>query len=292
MTALASPLVLWIAALACAAVALRVRRPAVAASGEGSRAAPAIPAPLRLAARLPCPDALVRLADREGDEGRIARAGLAASLTPEDLARARAGAGMGAAIAALPLVLVTPAAVVLAPALALGAAIAPSRWLTARQAVRRRALVRELPDLLDLLGICVESGMALDPALELAAGRLGGTLGAEIDHVLRDLSLGAHRAEAYRALVRRTGAPELAQTVAALLQAEELGAPLSRALEGQAEALRVARRQAARERASRAAPKIQLVVALLMVPAVLILVLGVLLVELSRQVGAVVGGGP
>ncbi len=186
----------------------------------------------------------------------------------------------------------SPAAAALAPALGLAGAMAPSRWLAARQSARRRALVRELPDLLDLLGICVESGMALDPALELAAGRLGGTLGAEIDHVLHDLSLGTHRAEAYRELVRRTGAPELAQTVGALLQAEELGAPLSRALEGQAEALRVGRRQAARERAARAAPKIQLVVALLMVPAVLLLVLGVLLIELSRQVGGVIGAGP
>ncbi|HEX2508273.1 MAG TPA: type II secretion system F family protein [Miltoncostaeaceae bacterium] len=292
MTALASPLVLWIAALACAAMALRVRRPAVAAPGTSSPAPPSLPAPLRLAARLPCPAALVRLALRDGDEARIARAGLGGTLTPETLARARAGAGLAAVAAALPLAVVAPMAAVLAPALGLGAALAPSRWLAARQSARRRALVRELPDLLDLLGICVESGMALDPALELAAGRLGGALGAEIEHVLHDLSLGTQRAEAYRALVRRTGAPELAQTVAALLQAEELGAPLSRALEGQAEALRVARRQAARERAARAAPKIQLVVALLMVPAVLILVLGVLLIELSRQVGAVVGGGP
>jgi tight adherence protein C len=292
VTALASPLVLWIAALACAAMALRVRRPAVAAPGTSSPAPPSLPAPLRLAARLPCPAALVRLALRDGDEARIARAGLGGALAPETLARARAGAGLAAVAAALPLAVVAPMAAVLAPALGLGAALAPSRWLAARQSARRRALVRELPDLLDLLGICVESGMALDPALELAAGRLGGALGAEIEHVLHDLSLGTHRAEAYRALVRRTGAPELAQTVAALLQAEELGAPLSRALEGQAEALRVARRQAARERAARAAPKIQLVVALLMVPAVLILVLGVLLIELSRQVGAVVGGGP
>jgi tight adherence protein C len=292
VTALASPLVLWIAALACAAMALRVRRPAIAAPGTSSPAAPSLPAPLRLAARLPCPAALVRLALRDGDEARIARAGLGGTLTPETLARARAGAALAAAAAALPLAVVAPVAAVLAPALGLGAALAPSRWLAARQSARRRALVRELPDLLDLLGICVESGMALDPALELAAGRLGGALGTEIEHVLHDLSLGTHRAEAYRALVRRTGAPELAQTVAALLQAEELGAPLSRALAGQAEALRVARRQAARERAARATPKIQLVVALLMVPAVLILVLGVLLIELSRQVGAVVGGGP
>jgi tight adherence protein C len=288
VTLLAHPLTLGVAALLCAAVALRVRRaePAVAATP-----ASALPAPLRLAARVPIPAALVRLAIREGDGERIARAGLAGVLSAERLGRARAGGALAAAVLALPLTALAPAAAVLAPALGLAGALLPSRWLAGRETARRRALIRELPDLLDLLGICVEAGMALDPALGLAAGRLGGTLGAELQEVLRDLSLGTHRADAYRALVARTGAPELAQTVGALLQAEELGAPLSRALEGQAEALRVARRQAARERAARAAPKIQLVVALVMVPAVLLLVLGVLLIELSRQVGGVVGGG-
>ena len=58
--------------------------------------------------------------------------------------------------------------------------------------------------------ICVEAGMALDPALSLVAERLGGTLGAEIGEVLHDLSLGTPRADAYRARVARTGAPELA----------------------------------------------------------------------------------
>jgi len=281
-----SPLALWVAALACAAMALRARRPRAA----GAPAGPApVPGLIRLASRLPCPAALTRALGRAEDEARIGRAGLADALTPAMLGRARAGGGLAAAALALPAAAVAPLAVVLAPLLGAAGAYAPSRWLAGRQAARRRALVRELPDLLDLLGICVESGMALDPALELAAGRLGGELGAEIDRVLRDLSLGTQRADAYRALVDRAGAPELAQTVGALLQAEELGAPLSRALEGQAEALRVARRQAARERAARAAPKIQLVVALLMVPAVLLLVLGVLLIELSRQVGGVVG---
>jgi tight adherence protein C len=83
------------------------------------------------------------------------------------------------------------------------------------------------------------------------------------------------------------GSPELQQVVAALLQAEELGAPLSRALAGQAEALRGTRRQHARDRAARAAPRIQLVIALVMVPGALVLVMGVLLTELARQVGAV-----
>jgi tight adherence protein C len=281
-----SPLALWVAALACAAMALRARRPRAA----GAPAGPArVPGVIRFASRLPCPAGLARALGRADDGARIGRAGLAGALTPAMLARARAGGALAAAALVLPVTVLAPPAAVLAPLLGAAGAYAPSRWLAGRQVARRRKLVRELPDLLDLLGICVESGMALDPALELAAGRLGGELGAEIDRVLRDLSLGTQRADAYRALVDRAGAPELAQTVGALLQAEELGAPLSRALEGQAEALRVARRQAARERAARAAPKIQLVVALLMVPAVLLLVLGVLLIELSRQVGGVVG---
>ncbi len=205
------------------------------------------------------------------------------------LARARAGCAVLAAALALPLAIGAPVVAILAPLLAAGAACAPGRWVTSRQRARRRAIVRELPDLLDLLGICVEAGMALDPALGLAAERLGGTLGGEVAQVLHDLSLGTPRSAAYRHLVDRVGAPELARTVGALLQAEELGAPLSRALQGQAEALRAGRRQAARERAATAAPKIQLVVAMVMVPAVLILVLGVLLIQLSRQVGAVIG---
>ena len=109
--------------------------------------------------------------------------------------------------------------------------------------------------------------------------------------LLGELAYGTPRRAAYRGLVARTGSPELAQVVGALLQAEELGAPLASTLGGQAEALRGRRRQLAREGAAKAAPKIQLVVALVMVPAVLILVLGVLVIELTRQVGVVVGAG-
>jgi tight adherence protein C len=244
---------------------------------------------MRAAARVPGPPSVARLLARPGDPLAIERAGMGGALTPTALARARAGCGLVGAAAALLLAIGAPWAAVLAPGLAGAAAWAPGRWVVGRQRARRRAIVRELPDLLDLLGICVEAGMALDPALSLASERLGGTLGTEVGRVLRDLSLGTPRRAAYRDLVDRVASPELARTVGALLQAEELGAPLSRALQGQADALRAGRRQAARERAATAAPKIQLVVALVMVPAVLILVLGVLVIELARQVGAVVG---
>ncbi|MBJ7457454.1 MAG: type II secretion system F family protein, partial [Thermoleophilia bacterium] len=226
---------------------------------------------------------------RETDAAALVRAGLADALAPDSLARMRAGLIGAGLLLSSSIAVLAPSAAVVIPLATGGGLAAPGRWITRRAAARRAALVRELPDLLDLLGICIEAGMALDPALRLAAERLGGTLGREISTVLRDLSLGAARRDAYQGLVDRAGAPEMTRTIGALLQAEELGAPLSRALQGQAESLRASRRQDARERAARAAPKIQLVVAMVMVPAVLLLVLGVLVIELSRQVGAVIG---
>lgn len=132
--------------------------------------------------------------------------------------------------------------------------------------------------------------MALDPALALAADRLGGPLGVEVRATLADQALGTPRRAAYRALAERTGAEDVGRLVASLLQAEELGTPLATALAGQADALRAARRQRARDSAARAAPRIQLVVALVMVPGAMLLILGVMLLELASQVGVVMGG--
>lgn len=277
------PLLLWCAALACAAMALRARRPARAAQ-------PGLPAAFRWALRVPAPAGPGRRAVRAGDDRLIAAAGLEGRVSAADIAAARVGCAILAGLITAPGLLAGPVALVPIAGLVCLASVAPGRWLSRRATRRRAALVRELPDLLDLLGICVEAGMALDPALGLCGERLGGTVGEEVDRLLGDLRFGMPRAAAYRALVDRMDVPELTQAVAALLQADELGTPLSGALAGQATALRSARRQAARDRAAKAAPKIQLVVALLMVPAVLILVLGVLIIELSRQVGAVVGG--
>jgi tight adherence protein C len=79
----------------------------------------------------------------------------------------------------------------------------------------------------------------------------------------------------------------VAGVVAALLQTEELGTPLASVLGEQARALRAARGQAARDRAAGAAPRIQLVVALVMVPGAMLLVLGALVMRLAEQIGAV-----
>lgn len=273
------------AAVACVLIgAVRARRavPLVATSP--------MPGIVRMLAGVPMPAGARRALGGTPDEAAIVAAGLPRDVAVSQVAGARAGgalagllAGTLAAVVALPLVVLVPVA-------ALGGRVLPDRVVATMARRRRQRIVWALPDLLDLMVICVEAGMALDPALGLAADRLGGPLGDEVRATLADQALGTPRRAAYRGLAQRTGSDDVGRLVAALLQAEELGTPLATALAGQAEALRASRRQGARDRAARAAPRIQLVVALVMVPGAMVLILGVMLIELASQVGAAMGG--
>ncbi|MSO44222.1 MAG: type II secretion system F family protein [Thermoleophilia bacterium] len=288
-----SSLILLLLAVAGAALAVGAR---VLRTGRrpqsGSAHHDGVPATIRAAARVPAPVPvrLRRLIGGEVPEPVIVAAGLAPAIVGPLIVRARTGGFLIGGVTGLVLALVGLPLLMLVPVLAVLGRIAPDRWVARRARQRRMTVVDALPDLLDLMVICVEAGMALDPALGLAAARLGGPLGDEVRVTLGEQSLGTPRRDAYRALAARTGSPDVGRLVAALLQAEELGTPLATALAGQADALRAVRRQAARDRAARAAPRIQLVVALVMVPGAMILVLGIMLIELATQVGTVVGG--
>ncbi len=270
---------LGLASLACLALALRPTR-------ERERA---MPLTFRIAGRVPVPAALVAAIGGADRPDEAAAAGLAGALGPGALPRARCGLACGA-LAVAPAALAAPA---LLPAVLIAAPLGwllPGVVLGRRAGARRRRIAGQLPDVLELLGVCIAAGMSLDPALRVVAGRLDGPLTDEIGLALADMALGATRRDAYRAMARRVGLPELDQAVAALVTAEELGTPLSDALGLQAANLRAATAQAARDRAARAAPKVQLIVATMMVPAIMLLVVTVMAVELGRQIGPVLGG--
>lgn len=263
------------------------------AIARGRRTAPtreALPRVVTVLARVPVPRGLRTAVGGRVDADALVAAGLPVDSAAPVLAGARAGGvAAGLAIGLLP-ALLAPLLLVLAPLWAVFGRLAPDRSIARRARARRALIVDALPDLLDLMVICVEAGMALDPALSLAADRLGGPLGQEVRATLSDQALGTPRRDAYRGLAARTASEDVGRLVASLLQAEELGTPLATALAGQAEALRAARRQRARDRAARAAPRIQLVVALVMVPGAMLLVLGVMVVEMAAQVGIAIGG--
>lgn len=284
-----SPLILWLLALGAGTIGVRDRRrrggvPRV----RGGR----VPAALSALARLPVPAALVSGATPPSLHANLATAALGGALTAEQLGAARlAAAELGLVLAAV-LGVASAALALSGIALAAVGYVVPAAWLARTARVRRARVVADLPDLIDVVVLCAQAGMPLEPALRLACQRLGGACADEVARTLGEMDLGAPRRVAYTALAGRIGAPEVRALVGAMLQADELGTPVSEALHRHAVLLRAGRRQAVRDRAARAAPKVQLVVAMVMVPGALLVVAGVMVLELIRQLGAVSGGLP
>ena len=132
--------------------------------------------------------------------------------------------------------------------------------------MRQEQIERDLPDFLDILAVTVRAGLGYRLALGRVAEALGGPVGEEMLVALRQMALGASRGAAFEALRDRNASEQLWSFVAAQLQAEELGVPLSEALNDIATDMRRAAHQAARRRAARATPRVSLIVTSLYPP--------------------------
>lgn len=208
---------------------------------------------------------------------RLEAAGLA--LPVSDAMAVKAGAGLLAVPLGLALAALAPGrlGLVAAAGFPLLAFLAPDLWLGRRARERARAMEDELADVLDLLCVAVTAGLSPARALAEVGRRHPGVLAGELERAAERVALGEPHLEALHGLERRCPLPAIRPLVAALREAVRHGAPLGPSLAAQALEARAHRARAATERAAKAAPKIQLVVALLLVPAVLLLVAAVLL---------------
>jgi tight adherence protein C len=225
-------------------------------------------------------------------EARIAAAGRPGALGTRELMAAKLAASGAGALAALTLASAAPARLALVLLLAgpVAGFLAPDLWL-ARRAARRATRIRhELPALLDLLRVMVESGSSLAEALRAVGARTHGPLAAEWRGVGREVALGVSLERALAAMAERAPLPEVQALNAALDRARRHGTPLAETLSAQARDARFALARHAREEAGRAGPKIQLVVALLLVPSVLLLVAAALLAALPEAGPAALPG--
>jgi pilus assembly protein TadC len=148
----------------------------------------------------------------------------------------------------------------------------------------RGAIERALPDALDLLAGLVEAGAPLGAALAAVGQRVEGPLQHELEACAGALGSGGSRRAAF-GLLRQSGSADLARVGQALALADELGTGVAEQLRGQALVQRDLRRSRAREQAATAAPKIALVIGLLLVPAALSLVLGAELLSVLDATG-------
>jgi tight adherence protein C len=148
----------------------------------------------------------------------------------------------------------------------------PDVYLARAGRLRQERIERDLPDFLDILAVTVRAGLGYRAALRRVAEALGGPVGDEALLALRQIDLGSTRRAAFLAMRERNDSDSLSSFVAAQLQAEELGVPLSEALNDIAIDLRRSAHQAARRRAQRAGPRVSLIITALILPATMLII--------------------
>ena len=150
--------------------------------------------------------------------------------------------------------------------------LAPDAVRARRARRRRRLLVAALPDALDLLAVGAAAGRGVAAGFaEIAAGS-SGPLGEEMRIAVAEAECGTPLSSVLARLRARVPGGEVAALCASIERSRRFGSPLAEQLRRQSSALRREQRRAVEEGAARAAPKIQLVVALVLVPSVLLMI--------------------
>ncbi|MEM7133787.1 MAG: type II secretion system F family protein [Chloroflexota bacterium] len=150
----------------------------------------------------------------------------------------------------------------------------PNLWLKSKVSKRKRTLSRELPDVLDMLSICVDAGMGFDAALQKIAYHKDSIMAQEIRRVLIEVQIGVPRMDALRHMADRTDVTDISNFVAVLIQSDSMGISIKDILHTQSVQMRIKRRQRAEESARRAPLKMLFPLVFFIFPALFAMILG------------------
>ena len=165
----------------------------------------------------------------------------------------------------------------------------PNAVVAIRRSRRTRAVRYALPDVVDLLEVCVSSGMSLDQAWVVVSDeirRVSSTLADEMTLTNLEIHLGAERVAAMRHLCERTGVDEIGSLVAVLVQSEKFGTSVADALKAFASSMRDARSTRAQEAAEATAVRLLFPMILFIFPALLVVVVGPAAITMARMIFA------
>jgi tight adherence protein C len=142
---------------------------------------------------------------------------------------------------------------------------------------RQESIKKAWSDALDLLLICVESGMAIEPAMQRVSREIGSQsvpLAEELTLTTAELSFLNDRRKAFENLGKRTGLPTVKSVVTSLIQSERYGTPLGTALRVLAQENRDMRMAEAEKKAAALPPKLTVPMVLFFLPVIFIVILG------------------
>jgi tight adherence protein C len=162
----------------------------------------------------------------------------------------------------------------------------PSRYLSMSISRRRHQIGRGLPNALDLMVVCVESGLGIDQTIIQVAKELQVAhpeICDEFSVMNLELRAGKRRAEALHNLAARTGVEDLRKLVAVLVQTDRFGTSIAQSLRGHADYLRNMARQRAEERAAKLAVKLVFPIFFCVLPSLFVVTIGPVMTSLVRD---------
>ena len=151
---------------------------------------------------------------------------------------------------------------------------------------RQKQIARGLPNALDLLVVCVESGLGLDQAILQVSKELEHAhpeISEEFALVNLELKAGKRRVEALRNLAERSGVEDLKKLVAVLIQADRFGTGVAQSLRAHADFMRVQARQVAEEKAAKLGVKLIFPIFFCILPSLFVVTVGPMAVKIVRE---------
>ena len=162
----------------------------------------------------------------------------------------------------------------------------PNEYVRRAATRRQKEIARGLPNALDLLVVCVESGLGLDQAILQVSKELDHAhpeISEEFGFVTLELKAGKRRVEALRNLAERTGVDDLKKLVAVLIQADRFGTGIAQSLRAHADFMRIQARQVAEEKAAKLGVKLIFPIFFCILPSLFVVTVGPVAMKIVRE---------
>lgn len=179
-----------------------------------------------------------------------------------------------------------PALLISCIAAAVAGYILPGYILEKKAAARAAKIAMQMPQMLDLLVIAVESGLGLDAAVQRVSKDIvqsSPLLAQELAIFSLELKLGSSRSDALRNLAKRCGVDEMSSLVAMLIQADRFGVSVGRSIRVFSDEMRTKRRQQMEEKAAKIPLKLLFPVLFMIFPAIMAVMAGPALINIMEK---------
>lgn len=163
---------------------------------------------------------------------------------------------------------------------------APNEYVNRKLKSRMKAVAKGLANALDLMVVCVESGLGLDQALLQVAKDMEQAhpeISEEFSLVNYELKAGKRRVEALRNLADRTGVEDLKRLVAVLIQADRFGTGIAQSLRAHSDYMRIQARQIAEEKAAKLGVKLIFPIFFCVLPSLFVVTVGPVVMKIIRE---------